>query len=117
MDHLRTRSSLKSAWAERFAGVVATHRGDGKTAETTAVEHVARALAARHDRIERGRPRLIGGTGRIGLRVPATPRRLRQMALNTGISESQLAREAINDDYLARGPDAESDPADAGAPQ
>lgn len=98
--------------------------GGGKTAEITSIENIdlnhevvyfegerltevdaeaiARDIAARHGR-KGGRPRLAEETSRIGLRLPRELHdRLRDAAHKAGISESELAREAI-DDYLARG--------------
>lgn len=98
--------------------------GDGKTAEITSIENIdldqeivhfegerlteagaeaiARDIAARHGR-KGGRPRLADDTSRIGLRLPRELHdRLRTAAHEAGISESELAREAI-DDYLAKG--------------
>lgn len=98
--------------------------GDGSTAEISSIEDIdldrevvffegqrltegeaekiARDIAARHGR-KRGRPRLAEETSRIGVRLPrALHDRLRQAAHEAGISESELARDAIND-YLARG--------------
>jgi hypothetical protein len=98
--------------------------GDGKTAEITSIEDVnldtavvyfeghrlteaeaasiARDIATRHGR-KSGRPRLAEDTSRIGLRLPrGLHDRLRAAAHAAGVSESELARDAI-DDYLAKG--------------
>ena len=99
--------------------------GDGRVAEITSIENIdldtevvyfegerltearaediARDIAARHGR-KGGRPRLAEGeTSRIGLRLPRELHdRLRAAALQAGLSESELAREAI-DDFLAKG--------------
>ncbi|MBK8459183.1 MAG: ribbon-helix-helix protein, CopG family [Micropruina sp.] len=98
--------------------------GDGKTAEITSIENIdldeqvvlfegqrlteagaeaiARDITARHGRTG-GRPRLAEETSRLGLRLPRElHERLREAAHRAGLSESELAREAI-DDFLARG--------------
>ena len=98
--------------------------GDGATAEITSIENIdldnevvyfegerlteagaeaiARDIAARHGR-KGGRPPLAEETSRLGLRLPRElHERLREAAHQAGVSESELAREAI-DDYLAKG--------------
>ena len=65
-------------------------------------EAISRDIAARHGR-RGGRPPLAEETSRLGLRLPRElHERLREAAHQAGISESELAREAI-DDYLAKG--------------
>ncbi len=98
--------------------------GDGTSAEITSIENInldeevvyfeserltearataiARDIAARHGR-KGGRPRLANETSRTAIRLPrAAHDRLRSAADAAGVSESELAREAI-DQYLARG--------------
>ena len=98
--------------------------GDGTSAEITSIENIdldqefvsfegerltearaaaiARDIAARHGR-RGGRPRLAAETSRIGIRLPRELHdRLKSAADAAGLSESELAREAI-DQYLAKG--------------
>lgn len=98
--------------------------GDGTSAEITSVEDIdldeqvvhfegerltearataiARDIAVRHGR-RGGRPRLATETSRIGVRLPRELHdRLRSAADAAGVSESELARTAI-DHYLAEG--------------
>lgn len=98
--------------------------GDGTTAEITSIENInldeqvvyfegerltearaaaiARDIAARHGR-KGGRPRLATETSRIGIRLPRELHdRLKSAADAAGLSESELARKAI-DHYLAEG--------------
>lgn len=95
--------------------------GDGKNADITSIENIdldeqvvyfegerltevgaealARDIAARHGR-KGGRPPLAEDTSRLGLRLPRElHQRLREAAHRAGTSESELAREAI-DDFL-----------------
>lgn len=99
------------------------HLGDGKTADITSIEDIdldeqvvyfegerltettaqaiARAIAARHGR-KGGRPRLAAETSRLGIRLPRELHdRLKNAAEAAGVSESEIAREAI-DRYLAK---------------
>lgn len=98
--------------------------GNGTSAEITSIENIdldeevvyfegerltearaaaiARDIAARHGR-KGGRPRLAAETSRIGIRLPRELHdRLKAAADAAGLSESELAREAI-DHYLAKG--------------
>lgn len=98
--------------------------GDGASAEITSIENInlddevvyfegerltearaaaiARDIAARHGR-KGGRPRLSTETSRIGVRLPRELHdRLKSAADAAGVSESELAREAI-DHYLDKG--------------
>ena len=75
---------------------------EGQRLTEAQAQVIARDIAARHGR-KGGRPRLAEDTSRLGLRLPRELRdRLRDAAHAAGISESELAREAI-DDYLAKG--------------
>lgn len=98
------RTSDSQARADGRADVVATHRVDGKTGEITNIENIARDFAARHGR-KGCRPRLAEETSRIGLRHPRDSATAPGGGPQHGVSESELAREAI-DDCLTGGPDA-----------
>ena len=75
---------------------------EGQRLTEAQAQAIARDIAARHGR-KGGRPRLAEDTSRIGLRLPRELHdRLRNAAQAAGVSESELAREAI-DDYLAKG--------------
>ena len=98
--------------------------GDGTTDEITSIDGIdldeeivvfegerltearaaalAREIAARHGR-KGGRPPLAAETSRIGIRLPRELHdRLRLAAHAAGLSESEVARTAI-DEYLAKG--------------
>ncbi len=75
---------------------------EGERLTEARAEAIARDIAARHGR-KGGRPPLAEETSRLGLRLPSDLReRLQAAATKAGVSESELAREAI-DDYLAKG--------------
>jgi len=75
---------------------------EGQRLTEAPAQAIARDVAVRHGR-KGGRPRLAEDTSRIGLRLPRELHdRLRNAAQAAGVSESELAREAI-DDYLAKG--------------
>lgn len=75
---------------------------EGQRLTEAQAQAIARDHPDRHGR-KGGRPRLAEDTSRIGLRLPRELHdRLRHAAQAAGVSESELAREAI-DDYLAKG--------------
>ena len=75
---------------------------EGERLTEAGAEAIAHDIAARHGR-KGGRPPLAEETSRLGLRLPRElHERLREAAHQAGVSESELAREAI-DDYLAKG--------------
>lgn len=68
---------------------------EGERLTEARAEAIARAIAARHGR-KGGRPPLAKETSRLGLRLPRDLReRLQAAATEAGVSESELAREAI----------------------
>lgn len=75
---------------------------EGQRLTEAAAQAIARDIAARHGR-KGGRPRLAAETSRIGLRLPRElHQRLKTAADAAGLTESELARDAI-DHYLAKG--------------